>query len=560
MIHGRFGGGCWWKAVVVVALVTSSQRSTGAEESGHPEDPSGITPQEAVAAGPAAGPDAGEEAPVTPEAGPAAEASQATAAAGLPEAPAADADRDAGAVADGPDPAAAAGSEGVGEAAVHRAGAGHTRVRLKLDVTGEIFATVGADAPPLRLPTKLEARFDFIESAGDAAEGGVVVRWDRDAVAELCVAGPPQRVALAADAREVRFALLGMTPAPFLASGHLTREEMDLLETPFDPLLMEAILPRSPVAENEPWVIPPDATAGLLTIDTVESGRVEARVTGVTDGVATVAIEGIVDGAVDGVPTHVTVEGTCVLPVAAGDGKLTLDTPPSSASLTLRERREAGHVAPGFDVEAHVSFARDQASADEAEEASAGGESVRSGGSGRPGLVWHRDRLGRYEIVHDGRWKTIEDGLDGLEMRLVDRGALLAQCSVTALPRGPASAPPTSAEVERDLQRSLAGQATGIEHSSEASRSDGVRIVRVVATGKAGDLPFRWVHAVLTDASGQRVAVTCMLEGGLRDRFGNADRDLVDGISLPRAAAANQDGPGEPIEREARLPPATPTP
>lgn len=524
MIRGRFAA---WIPLAVAVLVISSAGRTGAEDSGAAEavaaDPSAVT----VADDPVVSDAPEAESPTTAQ--PASEES----AAELPAAA---------------EPAAA------------KPRATRSRVRLKLDVEGEIFATVGADAPPLRLPTKLEARFDFIEAAGDPAAGCAVERHYRDAVAEVRVDGDLRRIALAADARVVRFAVLGTTPAPFLPEGYLTREELDLLETPFDPLLTAAILPRAKVTVNEPWEISSDATAGLLAIDTVESGRIEARVTDVVDGLATVAVEGIIDGAVDGVPTHLTVEGTCSLPATAAGESLSLEQPPRMVNVIIRERREAGHVAPGFEVEARVWFGRDPLVAEEGDAGAEGRESVRSGGPGKPGLVWHRDAMGRYEIVHDVRWKMIEDGLDGLVMRLVDRGALVAQCSVTALPRGPVSDPPTIAEVERDLQKSLAGQMTGIEHSSEASRSDGVRIVRVVATGKAGDLPFHWVHAVLTDASGHRVAVTCMREAALRDRFGTADRDLVDGIRLPSGVGASGDETRDPIEREARLPPSTPTP
>jgi hypothetical protein len=149
-------------------------------------------------------------------------------------------------------------------------------------------------------------------------------------------------------------------------------------------------------------------------------------------------------------------------------------------------------------------------------------------------------------------------------MRLVDRGALVAQCSITALPRSSALSPPTIAEVERDIERSLAGQFSRIEHASEASRSDGVRIVRVVTTGRAGDLPFRWIHHVLTDSVGHRLAVTCMLEETLEKRFGTADRDLVDGIMFPAVEAESTPetvgAEGPPADRAARLPTESRTP
>jgi hypothetical protein len=434
------------------------------------------------------------------------------------------------------------------------------RLQVKVDLAGEIFAPAGRDAPPLRLPTSLEAIFDFTESEVAGDQDGSVERCYTDAAADLRIDGGTRRITLAPDARVVRVVVRGTTPSPYLVDGFLSREELDLLETPFDPLLAAAVRPGHAVAQGESWDLPGDVAAGLLAIDTVESGGLEARLERVGGGRATVVVTGIVDGAADGVPTHVTVEGSCTF-AADGpeDGRYTLHRLPEAATVTVRERREAGHVAPGFDVEARVSFARTPSSAGEgraaAVDSTTTGTTVRRRGPGRPGLVWHRDTIGRFEIVHDSGWRTIEDGADGLVMRLVDHGALVAQCSVTALPRAPASVPPTIADVERDLARSLAGQFGTVEHSSEATRTDGVRIVRVVATGRAGDLPFRWVHAVLTDGQGHRLAVTCMLEASMRERFGDADRNLVDGIFLPGAAASGPAGPAEGHpDREARLP------
>jgi len=436
------------------------------------------------------------------------------------------------------------------------------RVRVKLDVTGEVFAPAGKDAPPLRLATSLDAMFDFIELDLSAkATDAAVERRYADAVAELRMDGAARRIALAPEARVVRVAMRGTTPSPFLERGFLTRDELDLLDIPFDPLLAAALRPGRDVAVGDSWTVTPDATAGLLAIDTVESGGLEARLDEVVDGVATITLTGIVDGAADGVPTHVTIEGSCQMPaVAAADDRHTLDESPRSAAITIRERREAGHVAPGFDVEARVSFARaavmgeERAAERQTPDAAA---TARGGAAGRPGLVWHRDPLGRFEVVHEAGWRPLEDGPDGLVMRLVDHGALLAQCSIAALPRAPAATPPTIAEVERDLARSLADQFGAVEHASEATRTDGVRIVRVVATGRAGELPFRWIHAVLTDDDGHRLAVTCLLEASLVERFGDADRRLVDGIRLPPASPASPEATGD---REARLPRDSRTP
>lgn len=462
----------------------------------------------------------------------------------------------------------------VAPAAEPPAAASVERLRATIDVVGELFAPAGRDAPPIRRPIAVGARFDFIERPLSDVEEPTVERRYTDAAADLEIDGHTQRTMLADDARTVRVVLRGTTPAAYLEGGFLSREEMDLLEMPFDPLLIDALRPASAVAIGDSWVVAADLAAGLLAVDTVDSGTLDARLAAVEDGRATVTLAGIIDGAADGVPTHVTVEGSFVVPVdEVATGSIELSARIATLAMTLRERREASHVAPGFDVEARIAVARTSLPAiDTVVEPTTSAIAVTSGsaagsrrqGVGRPGLVWQRDPGGRYNLVHDERWRVIEDGTEGLVMRFVDRGALVAQCSITALPRSSALSPPTIAEVERDIQRSLAGQFSRIEHASEASRSDGVRIVRVATAGRAGDLPFRWIHHVLTDAAGHRLAVTCMLEESLSKRFDTADRELIDGIMFPATEAestpetAGAEGPAG--DREARLPTESRTP
>jgi len=429
------------------------------------------------------------------------------------------------------------------------------RVTVEIAVTGELFAPAGRDAEPVRQPIAVEARFDFVERSGTAA--ATVVRDYAEAVAVVRVADAPARIMLPTDARRIEVAVRGTTPSPYLAEGFLSRDEMDLLDTPFDAVLLDRLLPNEPVAIGARWTVAADAAAGLLAIDTLETGSLEATLEAVDDGTATVRLAGIIDGAADGVPTHLVVEGDCTLAAEAADELWRL-AGPRVAAVTIRERRQASHVAPGFDVEARVSVARrphaaDTTTADQATAASTAASTVagRRRGPGRPGLVWHHDRGDHYDLVHDTRWRVVEDAPTGLVMRLIDRGALVGQCSLTALPRGDALAPPTIAEVERDIERSLAGQFGRFAHAAEATRSDGVRIVRVVSEGTAEKLPFRWIHQVLTDAQGRRAAITFMFEASAAGRFGDADRELVDGFAFPATEAAES----EPVAVEAATPP-----
>lgn len=433
------------------------------------------------------------------------------------------------------------------------------RVRVRLDVTGELFTAAGGNGAAIREPVTMNARFDFDERPGVA--GGGTTRLYRDATASLEVAGQKTSTTLAADARRLLVARRGTTPAAYLENGFLTGDEADLLETPFDSLLLDDLLPKAAVRLEERWDVAADLVAGLLAIDTVESGGLSARIVEVAAGRAKVVVEGIIDGAADGVPTHVTVEGNCAAPVTTvppGDAEAATDAggeayvfhgKVSQAAVVLRERRQPSHVAPGFDVEARLVVARgpldsaaagheaaadDKAAAELASNADgAGPEAVssRRGGAGAPGRLWHRDPGGRFDLVHDARWRRVEDGPHGLVLRLVDHGALVGQCSILCLPATAAAEPPTVADVRRDFERSLAGQVSRIESADEAVRADGLRVVRVEAAGTAGGLSFRWMHYVLTGA-GSRASVTFMCEDPLRQRFGAADGQLVEGLRL----------------------------
>jgi hypothetical protein len=458
--------------------------------------------------------------------------------------------------------------------------AGGIRVRATLAVTGELVMPIGGDAAPRREPVEMEARFDFDEwpalaqggaAAGSAGAAAPAVRRSyRQAAAAMRIGEATTRTALAEDARDLLVAKRGTTPLPYLADGFLSGEESDLLEIPFDALLLDELLPReaaAAVAVGDAWQIAGDLTAGLLAIDTIESGGLEARIERFDEGLAEVGVSGLIDGAVDGVPTHVTVEGRFMVPASkvAGDdesadgeaARFRLHGPVSRVAVVILERRQASHVAPGFEVEARVLVERtplDGRPAAEpvhvepplAEPTQVGEElapAPRRRGAGGPGQIWYRDPQGRFDLVHDMRWRRVENGANGLVMRLVDRGALVGQCSITSLPQAPSAALPSRADVQADIERTLAGQIDRIDAAEETDRPDGLRVVRVVSSGTAGRLPFRRIHYILAARDGSRTNVTFMCEASMQERFADADRSLVESLRLPAGRTATAPRP-----------------
>lgn len=407
-----------------------------------------------------------------------------------------------------------------------------SRIEISLSVSGEIFAPAGEGSQPVREPIGVKAAFDFVEAPGDTGSGTVSRRYRR-ATAAIQVGDRSDRTTLAADARDVIVELVGTTPTPSLAASFLSRQEAELLDVPCDPILAPRLLPEGAVAKGDAWKVAADAIAGLLAIDTVSEGGIEVTLIDADSGSASLELAGTVTGAVDGVATKITVKGTAQANCSATD---TADTwrvagPITQLDVTLAERREASWVAPGLEVEATLAMSR-SVSLDDDKHRLDPPAAGRPSGHARAGTVWHRHPHGRYTLVLDRRWRVVEDGPEGLVMRLVDRGALIAQCSILPLPRSAPDAIPSVEQVSRDVELSLADQFGHIAVADETTRDDGTRVVRVMAEGSAEGRPFRWIHHLLADPAGHRSAVTFMLEPPLEERFGGADHELVAGLVL----------------------------
>jgi len=440
------------------------------------------------------------------------------------------------------------------------------RVRVKMDARGELFAPTGDDAGEVRRAFTAAARLDFLEGFADANPAGAAaaspphdargVRHFFSAASELTIDGAGTRRSLEPATTTL---IVASSPAVthFSLDALLTREEAELLAIAFDPLLLDRLLPPSDEGSAE-WHPPAELVAALLAIDTIgrpadgpqtdsagdspDSPKVGPLVVRVEpaadpDGTTKLLVTGTVHGAVDGVPTTIRV-----------DGSYELDTPGQrvkSGVVRLREKRLAGHVSPGFECEASFQMARRPAAGSQAVPAAdaavlsgmeeAWARLVSGESAGNPRSLRFEDPDRRFRLVHDARWRVVADDSRGLVLRMVDDGALLAECTVSPLPPGEAGMP--IEDFRRDVERSLGSRLGRFTASDElpAAKSP-VRVLRIVSEGTTDGVPLEWRHYLIEDRLPQegrrgRTAVTFAVERRFADRFGRADADLVTGLT-----------------------------
>ena len=122
----------------------------------------------------------------------------------------------------------------------------------------------------------------------------------------------------------------------------LAQYELELLRNPVDPLSIATLINRKDVSIGDQWKPADDGLANFLSVDRIIRNDVKIRLKDVRDGEATLHVTGKLRAGVDDVNTEIEVAS--VMKIALGKNpELTV------AKLNLREIRQPGQVAPGFD-------------------------------------------------------------------------------------------------------------------------------------------------------------------------------------------------------------------
>lgn len=304
----------------------------------------------------------------------------------------------------------------------------------------------------------------------------------------------------------------------FSPSGPLTRQELDLIDVPANSLLLDSLLPDRPVGIGDRWQLADDLVAALLGLDAVSQSNVECELTEVTGPRAKLELAGRVLGAIGGVGTEIEVKG-----------KYRYDFDihrVTGLGLLVKEQRSIGHVTTGLDVVAKLQLALGPA---EDNRHLADQKLAQLTLSPRPEtlLLQCESPTKKFTIGHARDWHLMTDSGELLALRLVDRGELVAQCNVSALPDVRPDNPPSLAKFQQDLRRSLDKSFGNFVEASESVNSAGYRVLRVIVEGQISDLPLRWHYYLVTDQAGHAAVVAFTVETELVPRLGDADGELV---------------------------------
>ena len=319
----------------------------------------------------------------------------------------------------------------------------------------------------------------------------------------------------------------------------LTREELDLLDVPGDPLALVALLPTREVELEEEWEVPDWAVQMLATLEAASTAEITARLVSMSGGQARVEFKGRAEGARLGAVTEITFSGHLLYDL---DQKLI-----TAVDLTHAEKGAIGTITPGIDSEVRVLIERSLAARDGAlTEEFAESVPLEPPGDRLP-LRLDAPSWG-LQLFHSRGWHVFHANFDSdprvVILRLVDEGTLICQCNFSPVADAAPGEHTPLDEYEDSIQQSLGPQFKAIVARDEIPTPDGRKIFRVTTQGKfeipqggeTKEYPMSWIYYLCVAPSGKQVSFVFAVEPSMKERLAGQDRQIVESLQFAEAS------------------------
>lgn len=390
---------------------------------------------------------------------------------------------------------------------------------------------------------------DFVAFNESTSLPAAAARKYTEASVETWVAGHATSQSLRSECYQVKVARHNGIWQQYCESEPLTTREVELLQSPINSLIIDQLLPEEPVQPLTKWKISEQVATELFGLDAVHVCSLEAQITQIENGVATIEFSGDLEASTQSVATRLSISGNLQAELASKSAIVTW------AGLVIKEKREISETEPGFEITARVRLIRKESDAPATTDIQ---QLLKIAQSDDPAR-WYlqlQSINGRYRMLADRRWKTIIDSGDEAILRLIQNNKVIAQCNVTRLPKLEPGRQLTVAGLQADIQRSLDKHFGSFVESSERVTPNGLRLVRAVVAGSSSDVPVQWVYAHLSNDSGRRVALVFTMSGEDAEAFAVADDQMLSSFELlPESPSPQQPTPvAEPPERAATVP------
>ncbi|MGD9128071.1 MAG: hypothetical protein PVH19_11900 [Planctomycetia bacterium] len=423
------------------------------------------------------------------------------------------------------------------------------RVEVSMDVKGNLRFTdkEDVDTVPMELSGKVVYYERTVALSKEPKGHSRALRFYKSLETDLKIGKTEQKPTLRPERSLIGVQIDGMERTLFSPEGELTREELELIETMVDSLILDRLLPDKAVSLGDTWEVPEETAATMTGLDRIRDGRIVCKLTEIDDDRALIDMNGELDGASRGVGNTIRLkarfrfnrhlnridwlgmvfeEVSEIGPVEAGGkaiAKLQVNISPrgqvAKAKLpeTVREKLSDDALSEltlyAIDSLTRLSFV---------------------------------PKNGHWRMVHDRRWYEYGNEKSLGVLRFMDRGDLIAQCNVATLETLALEDLPTLEKFQKEIKEAMGERFGQFAAAKQWASDQDYRIYRVVVQGVVGkgtpaELPVQWHYYLVADRHGRQVGLTFTVEAALVERFGDQAQKLVDAVRFSENLTVSRD-------------------
>lgn len=389
-----------------------------------------------------------------------------------------------------------------------------TQIGYKISIDGKVMTPSPAGMQKFDLAST--GRFEFqqhrrtTELSGPASISALRVF---DLAGTETIVGQDHRTAIRLPRNRAKIRIYGRDNqlVSFCDKELLSRNELDLIQMPFDPLALQHVLPLGKVAVEETWNTDAWVMPMLTGIETAIDQSATCTLKSLTPEQAVITFTGKIEGAVRGSAANVTYSGQ--LSLDRNSGLIT------SFKGQQKEKRTAGPVSPGLDITANVTWTQAKTST----------RSVTIDAiTPDPKLEQLQFTTPqRLSFRHSREWHLFHQTGSVTMLRQIRNGELISQCNISTQVTVPPNKFTPDEEFRRDVLNSVSDREGELISEKTIRQDDAWRIRHIRTKGAAEKETIFWDHYLCSAASGEQFTLLFSHLESDQSEFGPEAKELL---------------------------------
>ena len=370
------------------------------------------------------------------------------------------------------------------------------RVNSTVEHEGHVILLADQESKTKPLPLKVRGKLDYFQRTTSSSQA---IRYFQQSLAKIRLEKGNTNPSLSQQSR-----LIVARSKPNSAGrvemasiqDMLTQEELELLQTPADPLRLPAMFNKDDLKVGDSWKPNRGNLARFLSVHSIKSSTVSLKLKKIDKNVARIYLGGDVVANMFDVTTNISVHGLAMIDVQNNRIK--------SLKVSLQENRPPGQIEPGFRGTTRIdsTFNFDQKTPELSNQKLA---KLAKSRKIQQRLKYTSD-IGAFQIIFEPRWKLIAGESDSAIMRFIDHGQLVTQCNVVLLPARPANQPLALDKFELEIAKKMdANKRAEVITSNQKRTRNGLSALSVVVEGEEEGLPVNWFYYHLSAKDGRQI-------------------------------------------------------